>query len=57
MAHPYRDSAHKNDPQWLSTLDKFTEKPKGDDITATLRNHGGDPKVTAQAAYEPKKGK
>lgn len=45
MAHPYKSAAHKNDPHWVSAL--------ADDITATLRNHGGDPKITSKAAYEP----
>lgn len=52
MAHPYRTSAHKNDPAWLRGVEKYCEKASSDDVTATIRNHGGDRETTAKAAYD-----
>jgi hypothetical protein len=57
MAHPYRDAAHKNDPSWLRGIQPFVEKATDADVTATIRNYGGDAKTTAKAAYEPKEEK
>ena len=52
MSHikPTRD----NNPKWLSGLKQHVEKPVAayDDTKATLRNHGGDEVVTAQATYD-----
>ena len=55
--HPYKSQARDNNPKWMKGVEKYVEK-KASDLSATVRNHGGDPKATAQAAYEPqRKGK
>ena len=55
--HPYHKAAHRNDPSWLRGLQPFVEKATDADVTATIRNYGGDKEVTAKAAYEPKEDK
>ena len=52
--HPYVKAAHRNDPKWVKGLDMHKEA-KASDLTATIRNNGGDARITAQAAYEPQK--
>lgn len=54
MAHPYKKAAHKNDPKWLSNLNKYVvPKATDDDLRATVRNYSGDKATTAKAAYSP----
>lgn len=50
--HPFKKYAHKNDPAWIRGVQKYVEESSSDDITATIRNHGGDRKVTAKASYD-----
>lgn len=57
MAHPYKSSAHKNDPAWLRGLDKHVEKATDADVTTVVRNYGSNKTETAKAAYEPRKEK
>jgi hypothetical protein len=52
MAHPYKSEAHKNDPSWLKGIQKFVEDKSAADVAATIKNYGGDRKVTADAAYD-----
>ena len=53
MAHPYKSAAHKTDPKWLKGLQslKVHDEQNSKDLKATIRNHGGNPEITAQAAY------
>lgn len=52
MAHPYRSAAHKNDPKWINNLNKYVVPEATDeDVTAVIRNYGGDAQATAKAAY------
>lgn len=55
MSHPYKSAAHKNDPKWVKGLEQYVEKATSEDVTATIRNYGGNRKVTAEAAYEENK--
>lgn len=57
MAHPYKEHAHKNDPQWVGGLKKHIEKAKEGDVDDVVRNYGADRDVTAKAAYTKKGGK
>lgn len=55
--HPYKSQARDSNPKWSKGLEQYRES-KVSDMKATIRNHGGNPKITAQAAYEPEpKGK
>lgn len=53
--HPYHKHAHKNDPNWLRGIKQWVEKTVDKDVDDTIRNYGGDKKVTAEAAYEEDK--
>jgi len=52
MAHPYKSAAHRNDPSWLRGIEKYCEDSSAADVTATIKNYGGDKKTTAKAAYD-----
>ena len=51
---PHIKPTRDNNPKWLSGLAQHVEKPAAayDDTKATLRNHGGDEVVTAEATYD-----
>ena len=51
MAHPYRDAAHKSDPNWLRGIKPFVEKHGQDDIDAVIRNYGGSKSANEDAGY------
>ena len=53
MSHPYKSAAHKTDPKWVKGLESLKVKDETvvKDTKATIRNHGGNPEITAQAAY------
>ncbi len=53
---PHIKPTRNNDPRWLAGLDQFKEDGSPEyadrDTKATLRNHGGDARITGQAAYD-----
>ncbi len=51
MAHPYKAQARDSAPKWQKGLERYRES-KSADMKATVRNHGGNPAVSALAAYE-----
>jgi len=53
MSHPYKSAAHKNDPKWVKGLQslKIKDEEVVKDTKAAVRNHGGNPEITKQAAY------
>lgn len=53
MAHPYKAAGHKNDPKWVKDLNKYVEPAINADVSAAIRNYGGDRATTAKAAYSP----
>ncbi len=54
MAHPYKSAAHKNDPKWVSNLNKYVVPAATDkDVKAAVKNYGGDSATTRKAAYVP----
>ena len=53
MSHPYKDQARDNSPKWIKGLQslKMKDEEVVKDTKATVRNHGGNPEITARAAY------
>ena len=53
---PYIKPTRDNDPKSLAGLNQFKEDESPDhaaaDTKAVLRNHGGDARITEQAAYD-----
>ncbi len=48
----YQKERHKNSPAWLRGIQKYCEDKSAADVTDTIRNYGGDRKVTAEASYD-----
>jgi hypothetical protein len=52
--HPFMKAGHKNDPKWLSGLNKYKEKAEAADTARVIKNYDADGPVTREASYLPR---